>query len=136
MGNTKDAKKNSWFRAWFNSGKSEDYAVVEIKEYLESFGLKENPDGRFEVVDTDKIKAAYDRACENRDFEIDKFWSRAAYFWGFIVLIFGAYFSVSNSDKMKPDISLFLNFCLICMGILFSLAVNIGKKIGNLILMH
>lgn len=91
---------------------------VAIKKYLESFGVKfEN--GEYTVEDPDKLKAAYQKAWENRDFEINKFWTRAAYFWGFLVLIFGAYFS---SYQKTEAINQYIPFYIICMGLIFSFA--------------
>lgn len=52
---------------------------------------------KFEILDKnsragiEKIQAAYNKAWECRNFEIDKFWSRAAFFWAFIALAFGGY---------------------------------------------
>lgn len=44
-----------------------------------------------QAEDFSKVKAAYERAWINRDFEIDKFWSRTSYFWAFILLCFTGY---------------------------------------------
>lgn len=58
-----------------------------MSEYREKFGvLDKNSHAGIE-----KIQAAYDKAWECRNFEIDKFWSRAAFFWAFIALAFGGY---------------------------------------------
>lgn len=86
--------------------------------YLESFGVILK-DGEFIVDDRKKLERAYDKAWENRDFEINKFWTRAAYFWGFLVLIFGAYFS--NYDK-SGEHNQYLSFYIICIGLIFSFA--------------
>ncbi|WP_152002120.1 MULTISPECIES: hypothetical protein [Roseobacteraceae] len=36
-------------------------------------------------LDLEKTKAAYCQAHKNRDFEIELYWKRATYFWGFQV---------------------------------------------------
>ncbi|HAO07224.1 MAG TPA: hypothetical protein DCQ50_09580 [Chryseobacterium sp.] len=94
--------------------------------------LKEKPN-------EDKIKEAYERAWHNRDFEIDKFWSRAAYFWTFIAVIFGVYFALVTFDA-KDKAAIFteiktkfpyFELYIICIGLIFSFAwkyVIIGSK--------
>lgn len=87
-------------------------------DYLESFGVKfENEN--FIVEDADKLNAAYKKAWDNRDFEINKFWTRAAYFWGFLALIFGAYFS---NYKEVEEVNKYIPFYIICVGLIFSFA--------------
>jgi hypothetical protein len=73
-----------------------------------------------------KIEYAYQRACELRDFEIDKFWMRSKYFWGFVSVILGAYAAIVQSDYVKkiqngemPN--LHFDFCLLIMGFLCSI---------------
>jgi hypothetical protein len=81
--------------------------------------------------DKQKIELALERAWHNRDFEIDKYWSRATYFWAFIAATFAGYVAVMTSDKIKPDFQNELAFVIICMGVVFSvywLMVNIGSK--------
>ena len=54
--------------------------------------------------DSDRLKDAFDFANSCRDKEIDRFWSRGAYFWAFIAASFGAYmalFSASLEDENK-----------------------------------
>ncbi len=110
-----------------------DYNEVNENKYYSNFGLKKNEEGGFDVEYGDKLAYAYKRACENRDFEINKFWSRAAYFWGFIALIFGAYLSIVNNNAEKEISSkqFFYEAALICLGLIFSFAWNyviIGSK--------
>ena len=99
----------------FNSHLLED-------EYYSPFE-ENNADGKKKRI------AALERAWQNRDFEIDKYWSRAAYFWAFIASAFAGYISTANSDNLKkfPE----LPFIIICLGLVFSVAwllVNIGSK--------
>lgn len=81
--------------------------------------------------DADEIQATLikilDRAYDIRKFEIDLYWKRAAYFWGFMIAIFAAYFIVIDpTKKISP-----LHQCLIpCLGFIFSLSwylVNRGS---------
>lgn len=94
------------------------YKLAKDSAYYESFGFSYK-DGELEVKNKEKLIYAYKKAWENRDFEINKFWTRAAYFWGFLVLIFGAYFSnISNETNANE----YLTFYIICIGIIFSTA--------------
>lgn len=112
--------KDLWHRYLYKSRNS--YTLLDDVEYYERFGIVKQDDGSYMVPDENKtqVKAAYEKVWEIRNFEIDKFWTRAAYFWGFIVLIFGGYISVITSSKnlAVPHLDLFL----LCLGLLFSLA--------------
>jgi len=122
---------------WFYKPETPDYHPVSKATYLDYFGITKKaltPDNEKDV-DINKVKLAYERACANRDFEIDKFWSRAAYFWGFIVVIFTGYISILTSDVLAngdfKEKGVFLQLCFICLGILFSCAwyfVIVGSK--------
>lgn len=77
-----------------------------------------------------KMEHALERAWLNRDFEIDKYWSRATYFWAFIAAAFAGYIAVISSTIHEPFKSQFA-FIVICMGFVFSIAwlfVNLGSK--------
>lgn len=107
------------------SPSDKSYLEVDDIDYYLSFGVTQE-NGGWVIKEKGKIEAAYSRAWENRDFEINKFWTRAAYFWGFIVLIFGAYFRTSQ-DKGN----IFIQLIIICLGIIFSIAwyyVILGSK--------
>lgn len=41
-----------------------------------------------------KWEKAYERACKNREFEIELYWKRTTYFWAFITTIYVAYYNV------------------------------------------
>jgi hypothetical protein len=56
-----------------------------------------------------KAKGALETAWKNRDFEIDKYWSRATYFWSFIAASFAAYFLVSKGDEEASKFHLLLH---------------------------
>ncbi len=95
-----------------------DYQKISEIEYAESFGQELKKD-KFHLKDKKLLKKAYKRAWLNRDFEINKFWHRAAYFWGFLVLIFGAYFATESNPNIEND---YLKFYVNCIGIVFSVA--------------
>lgn len=101
--------------------KKEYYPPLTRKEYLEQFGLKKQK-GKYVVTDKQKLEHAYSKAWENRDYEIDKFWTRAAYFWGFIVLIFGGYVTVLTGEHTQPAIAIHLDLYLLLLGFLFSVS--------------
>ena len=76
-----------------------------------------------------KLEKALERAYDIRKFEIEFYWKRAGYFWGFLVATFAGYFIVSDKTKFsdKPE----YEFLVICLGFIFSLSwylVNRGSK--------
>ena len=101
--------------------KDANYSTLDNKtgEYFKNFGLKWDKKKKVwyppDKACGKKVQEAYNRAIQNRDFEINKFWSRAAYFWGFIVLIFGAYWQVRKGDDP------YMEMVVICLGLIFSI---------------
>jgi hypothetical protein len=83
----------------------------EYQEYLKSLTRKQR-------------KKAYDFAVRTRDFEIDLYWKRTSYFWGFLIVIFTAYgFSSYQNEEIR--------FLLSIIGVIFSFSwycVNRGSK--------
>jgi hypothetical protein len=90
-----------------------EYCAVPLDKYLKNFGIG---------TDKDKLREAYNRAWKNRNFEIDKFWTRSAYFWGFIAAIFAGYITVMTSKYGQDARAMNLHICLIVLGLLFSFA--------------
>jgi hypothetical protein len=92
----------------------DNFKEISDKEYISLFGINNSRKKGLH-------KAAFKKAWETRNFEIDKFWQRSAFFWGFIVLIFGGYIKVAteNSNKIINGI-MYLDFYLILLGIIFS----------------
>jgi hypothetical protein len=79
--------------------------------------------GTIDEKNLKRLKAAYEKSWECRDFEINKFWSRSAFFWGFIVLIFTGYITLTtNSHNSHYTQIKYLDFYLMLLGFLFSLA--------------
>ncbi len=83
---------------------------VSPTKYLKRYGVVLDKKGNVltcpkkDSPESDKLIQAYQKAWENRDFEIEKFWSRAAYFYGFIAAAFIAYGSlVISDDRTKID---------------------------------
>jgi len=60
------------------------------RRYLHTLNIQEN--------DTDKLRQALNRAYELRTFEIEHYWKRATYFWGFQVAIFAAFGFMWRAD--------------------------------------
>ncbi|NDV42064.1 hypothetical protein [Flagellimonas sediminis] len=76
-----------------------------------------------------KALAAFEKAWETRNFEIDLYWRRTNYFWALQIPIFAAYFALLSSDKLD-DYKVIL-FLISCIGIIVSLAwklINVGSK--------
>jgi hypothetical protein len=100
---------------------------ISPKEYLKAFESKG-------IDDKIKKQLALDRAWKNRDFEIDKYWSRATYFWAFIAATFTGYLVLANTNNASHNSSLELQdlqFVISSLGLIFSFAwclVNIGSK--------
>jgi len=89
-------------------------------EYLKHF----SGDGRA----GERQKEALKQALENRRFEYDLYWKRAAYFWAFIAASFAGYFAVQKEDAHQSFES---TYVITCLGFVFSLAwylVNRGSK--------
>ena len=74
------------------------------------------------------IKEAYKVALDTRKFEIELYWKRATYFWGFLVAIFAAYFLLST----RGDDNEILLTLLSLLGLFISIGwyfVNRGSKV-------
>jgi hypothetical protein len=56
------------------------------RKYLRTLNIEEN-----DSVSTVKLRRALHRAYELRTFEIEHYWKRATYFWGFQIAIFAAF---------------------------------------------
>jgi len=71
---------------------------------------------------------AFERAIEERRFEIELYWKRAAYFWTFIGAVFAGYFVLEKSQVKEGGL---LSVFVACLGFLFSLGwylANRGSK--------
>jgi len=84
------------------------------EEYDARFGIQ------IESKNADLHKRAFEKAWDTRNFEIDKFWHRSAYFWGFIAVIFAGYFKVVTVDSKVAEQKGFLDLYLILLGLIFS----------------
>lgn len=70
----------------------------------------------------ESLEKALDRAWETRSFEIELYWKRALYFWGFISAIFVAYVAVLD---LKLDM---LALLLSLAGVLFSFSFYLANR--------
>lgn len=57
-------------------------------------GEKTGENGKKLCEEKTKWEKAYERACKSREFEIELYWKRTAYFWAFITTIYVAYYKV------------------------------------------
>lgn len=76
-----------------------------------------------------KLEEQLKRSYELRDFEIELYWKRAQYFWGFIAVIYAGYFLMITYDKHPISNELLSIVCSI--GSVFSFGwylVNRGSK--------
>lgn len=111
-------KKKFWFR--LIGRKTSKLKELSEKEYNNDL-INQEPK---------KAKAAFEKAWETRNFEIELYWKRATYFWALIIPAFGAYLAVVSSDyyvKRGSEIREEL-FLIICLGFLFSLAWHLTNK--------
>lgn len=107
-----------------------EFTPLGDEDYLNRFGIEKIAD-KYQVTNRDLLTKSFEKAWENRNYEIDKFWTRAAYFWGFIVLIFGGYVSLLTSEHNQKAIDMRLDLYLVLLGFLFSLSwylVILGSK--------
>src|SRR5688572_7309664 len=72
---------------------------------------------------TAKAKARYEFACQAREVELDLFWKRSLFFWGFIGAAFLAFAALRASVHLS---TLIASFGLVC-SVVFTLA-NRGSK--------
>ncbi|HEY9404779.1 MAG TPA: hypothetical protein VIQ24_19135 [Pyrinomonadaceae bacterium] len=94
------------------------------KEYMDAFKRET------EVLSEAALTRAVDRAHDIRKFEIELYWKRATYFWAFLALTLGAYFTLlvaEVNDKTKGEALLIVS----CLGVVFSVTwyfVNRASK--------
>jgi hypothetical protein len=93
--------------------KNNYYTPILDEQYKQKFGIG---------TDKEKIHEAHKKAWEIRNFEIDKLWTRVAYFWGFIAAIFAGYIAIMTSENYQKALEMNLDLYLILLGILFSVA--------------
>jgi hypothetical protein len=91
----------------------EKYSKITDEQYASLFGLN-NPEKK------DLHRAAFKKAWETRNYEIDKYWQRSAYYWGFLALIFTGYVTVVTGEFYDTAKRMYLDFYLILLGIIFS----------------
>lgn len=116
-----------------------DSEPLSKERYEELFGPKPGEDGeskngektsensRKPCEEKTKWEKAYERACRNREFEIELYWKRTAYFWAFITTIYVAYYHVLVNLYDKE----FWHFPLLVLsglGLFFSVAWILTSK--------
>ncbi len=118
-------KKNEWL-----CKKQEIKETLKEDEYYESFGIIKVKDDWI-IKNQQLVDEAYKKAWENRNFEINKFWSRSAYFGGFIsaiLIAFTALLTKESNPNFSKEFEDFLKSLLLSMGTIFSLAWVLAIK--------
>jgi len=98
------------------------YEPLSDDEYYAQFGVENEGTDGSEDECPKKLKAAYKKAWEIRNFEITTLWTRVAYFWGFIAAIFAGYIAVMTGEHNRKALAMHLDLYLILLGFLFSVA--------------
>lgn len=103
---------------------------VLLDEYWKNFG---NVDEGITKEEVGNLKYALDRAYQIRNFEIDNYWKRAAYFWGFQVAIFAAFALLfrsmfENSDKIKSGVDFLFPISFTVLGGVTALAAYLSAR--------
>jgi len=104
--------------------KKDYFTKISKEQYASKFAIKNQKNKKLH-------KEAFLKAWETRNFEIDKFWQRSTFFWGFIALIFTGYVTVVTGKYNQTVKEMYLDFYLILLGIIFSVAwilVILGSK--------
>ncbi|MGM0841379.1 MAG: hypothetical protein ACQEWE_11660 [Bacillota bacterium] len=108
----------------------EEEKIAYEEDYLAKFKqrkLQENT-----TIDP-MTKKALERALDIRKFEIDLYWKRATYFWGFLIVIFAGYFAIwgAKTEAISYKEKLIALLLISCLGFIFSFCwflVNKGSK--------
>jgi hypothetical protein len=107
----------------------EPYTPLSNKAYYELFKcntIQDPANNRCVLAsanDMQLLQEALKKAWECRNFEIDKFWSRSLFFWGFIAAVLTGYIALIVKGNAEDSAGIgYLDFYLICLGFLFSLA--------------
>lgn len=119
-----------------------EISLIEVTKYRGSLDIKSmNSNKRYNTIQefaadfpkkkTSKahLESVLDRAYDIRKFEIELYWKRAGYFWGFLVASFTAYFIVSDASKFQDSPQ--IEYLVLCIGFIFALSwylVNRGSK--------
>ncbi len=105
--------------------KQNSLSKIEFIEALLGESVSDEP--KRKKKQSEVLKTILDRAYDIRKFELDLYWKRATYFWGFLVAIFAGFFIVNDQSK-KFDF--YIQLGVACIGLIFSLAwylVNRGS---------
>ncbi len=82
--------------------------------------------GRARIKARDDAREILKYATETRKFEIERFWQRSLFFWGFIASAFVAYAAVINKD-LDDDTALLIS----CFGLVCSVAWTLQNRGGK-----
>ena len=99
---------------------------LSFEEFLETLIGKNitNQDADLADAEKTKLEKILENAYDIRKFELDLYWKRATYFWGFLVAAYTALFVLIDKKLVEYQ------FLVVCLGLIFSLAwylVNRGS---------
>lgn len=104
--------------------------VRSVKDFCKVFNIKYKKKKKNKIrisnKNNNRVNALISRCYELRSFELDLYWKRATYFWGFIIAIFTAYFITFDKDydSLNKNYRLIING----VGIIFSIAYYLVNK--------
>lgn len=81
--------------------------------------------------DIPKLKEALNKAWETRNFEIELYWKRALYFWGFIALAFTSLFAILNIEKDIFSGEYFNKFLFLTLNSIVGAFLSFGWYLAN-----
>ncbi len=90
--------------------------ITNLGAYLTKFGDDQTKSAKH----LEALKYAHDI----RNFEIDLFWRRAAYFWTFVAAAFGAFFLLEKTATSQTE----SRFIVACVGLVFSVAWSLANR--------
>lgn len=98
---------------------------IDREQYFNTLGISENgcSDDRAKL----KLEKALDRAYALRTFEIEYYWKRATYFWGFQIAIFAAFGLILNKDPSLTCVGV-IAVALSILGILTAVANYLSTR--------
>jgi hypothetical protein len=98
---------------------------ITYEQYLSELSYDPRLPEEINSKNKEKAKRAFEMVVQTRQFEIELYWKRAAYFWAFIVSVFAAYVALQKDGSTDAILAIIVLGFVISMAWLFS---NIGSK--------
>lgn len=98
---------------------------ISHKDYLANFGIEANnpPSG----IPPLKLSNTFELVLATRQFEIQMYWTRTAYFWTLIGAAFAGFFALQASDT-SLEVKQFLGFTISVIGAVLSFGWGLANK--------